>query len=165
MTQRGVDDGFEVWFAAAWRPVLRAVIGSGVGEAQAEDAVAEAFAKALSRWPKVQALGNPEGWVYRVAMRTAGRGWRRSRFEALVGAGERPPLVPPPGVPDPVWDAVSALPERQRQAVVLRYVLGLPQHEVAAWMGVRPGTVAAALHAARRSLRSSAGELSEVSSD
>ena len=165
MTHRDVDDGFGDWFRATWRPVLRAVIASGVAEAEAEEHVAEAFARALARWSRVRDVGNPAGWVYRVAMNAANRGWRRNRFEALVRARERAELVAPPGIPDPVWDVVAALPHRQRQAIILRYVVGLSQHEVAAWMGIRPGTVAASLHAARRSLRISVLELSEASND
>ena len=37
--------------------------------------------------------------------------------------------------------AVSRLPPRQREAIVLRYYAGLPEQEVAAAMGVSRGTV------------------------
>ncbi len=51
------------------------------------------------------------------------------------------------------WSAVSALPERQRTAVALYYVLDRSVADVAASMGVRIGTVTRALHQARASLR------------
>jgi RNA polymerase sigma-70 factor, ECF subfamily len=48
-----------------------------------------------------------------------------------------------------VWEALLALPARERQAVALRYVGDLPVAEVAGVMGVAVGTVTAALHHAR----------------
>jgi len=53
------------------------------------------------------------------------------------------------GVPgeghDDLWQAVTALPEKQRQAVAYHYVAGLPYAEVAAILG---GTTDAARRAA-----------------
>ena len=51
-----------------------------------------------------------------------------------------------------MWQAVTALPPRMRTAFALRYLGGLTEAEVAAAMGVAPGTVAATLHDARRRL-------------
>jgi DNA-directed RNA polymerase specialized sigma24 family protein len=51
-----------------------------------------------------------------------------------------------------VWDVVRALPDRQRMAVVLRYVADLAEDDIAVAMGVTRGTVASTLAAARRSL-------------
>ena len=51
-----------------------------------------------------------------------------------------------------MWAAVAALPDRQREAIALRYLLGLTQAEVADAMGVAPGTASATLAAARRAL-------------
>ncbi len=51
-----------------------------------------------------------------------------------------------------VWEAVRALPVRQRTAVVLRYVADLPEAAIAEAMGVRRGTVASNLADGRRSL-------------
>ena len=49
--------------------------------------------------------------------------------------------------------AVRALPRRQRAAVELYYVLGLPVAEVAVVMGCAVGTVSSTLSDARRALR------------
>jgi RNA polymerase sigma factor (sigma-70 family) len=38
------------------------------------------------------------------------------------------------------------LPGRQREALVLRYFLDLPDAEIARSMGIRPGTVRSAVH-------------------
>jgi DNA-directed RNA polymerase specialized sigma24 family protein len=60
--------------------------------------------------------------------------------------------APPPQVATEVWDALASLPLRQRQALALRYLLGMTQAEVAEAMGVAAGTAAATLHTARRNL-------------
>jgi RNA polymerase sigma-70 factor (ECF subfamily) len=53
--------------------------------------------------------------------------------------------------------AVAALPEQERSAVFLHYYAGLTQDEAASVLGVRPGTVAAALNHARAKLRAVLG--------
>src|ERR687892_2598190 len=82
--------------------------------------------------------------------------WRGGHARGLGGAGRRagrPPGRPPPTQLSPdVWDALAALPSRQREAIALRYLLDLTQADVADAMGVAPGTAAATLHAARRNL-------------
>ena len=50
--------------------------------------------------------------------------------------------------------ALRELPSRQREAIVLRYYLDLPEAEVAALLGWRLGTVKSATHRALRDLRS-----------
>jgi len=57
-----------------------------------------------------------------------------------------------------VWDAVRALPDRQRTAISLHYLLDLPYVEVAELMGMAEGTVAATLAAGRRQLAKTLGE-------
>jgi RNA polymerase sigma factor (sigma-70 family) len=52
-----------------------------------------------------------------------------------------------------VRDAITALPARQREAVVLRYLADLPIADVAEAMGCAVGTVKATLHQALRALR------------
>jgi DNA-directed RNA polymerase specialized sigma24 family protein len=44
-----------------------------------------------------------------------------------------------------VWAAVRGLPDRQRTAVALRYVLDLPEAEVAALMGITRGAASSYL--------------------
>jgi RNA polymerase sigma factor (sigma-70 family) len=63
--------------------------------------------------------------------------------------------VEPDGV---VLAAVSQLPPRQRAAIVLTYFADLPEAEVAAALGCKPGTVKSQLSKARATL---AGLLAE----
>src|SRR5581483_11947143 len=61
---------------------------------------------------------------------------------------------------DSVRRAIRRLPERQRLALFLRYYADLDYESIARVLDIRPGTVAAALHAAHETLR---GSLQEVS--
>ena len=56
-----------------------------------------------------------------------------------------------------VMRAVRALPYRQREAVVLRFYLDLPDEEIARIMGLRPSSVRSAAHRALKSLGQTLG--------
>jgi RNA polymerase sigma-70 factor (sigma-E family) len=51
-----------------------------------------------------------------------------------------------------VYRAVGRLPLRQREALVLRFYLELPDEEIARVMGIRPGTVRSTMHRALAAL-------------
>jgi len=52
-----------------------------------------------------------------------------------------------------IWSALQSLNDRERMAVYLRYFLGLPERELAEYLGVPPGTVKSRLHRALEHLR------------
>ena len=146
-------DAFEELYRVEHRRVLAslAVIAGDLDAAR--DATDEAFARAWDRWDRVHDMAAAGGWVYMVALNVLRRRRRRAALERRLLA-HRPPVasLPPPAAE--VWHLVAGLPERQRTAVVLRYVADLPEQEVAVAMGVARGTVAATLAAARTRLRS-----------
>jgi RNA polymerase sigma-70 factor (ECF subfamily) len=149
----GVASGFEAWYAREF-PRVRATLALAVGDAGlAEEATAEAFARALARWPRVSAADSAAAWVYTVALNEVRSRLRRMRLERRWAQRQRVESASPPREPDDqLWQAVATLPARARTAVVLRYVADLTEAEVAAAMGVARGTVAATLHQARRRL-------------
>ncbi|MEZ5215515.1 MAG: sigma-70 family RNA polymerase sigma factor [Ilumatobacteraceae bacterium] len=61
------------------------------------------------------------------------------------------PIAVQPSIDD-IWTSVRALPDRQREVVVLRYLADLPEAEIAAALGVSRSAVSSALTDARRSL-------------
>jgi RNA polymerase sigma factor (sigma-70 family) len=149
----GVAGRFEAWYAREF-PRVRATLTLAVGDAGlAEEATAEAFARALAAWPKVSTADSPTGWVYTVALNQVRSTLRRMRLERRWVLRQRVESAAPPAEPDDqLWRAVASLPARARMAVALRYVADLPETEVAAAMGVARGTVAATLHHARQRL-------------
>src|SRR6478609_11709991 len=80
----GVDDsmtGFEQFYLATRDSCLRAVMGVGVDPVDAEDLVAEAFARAWASWRKVSRHPAPEAWVVRTALNANVSRWRHARRE------------------------------------------------------------------------------------
>ncbi len=130
----------------------------------AEEIVQEAFTRASVRWTRLRDYDVPEAWVRRVAMNLAAdraRGLRRQAAAILR-------LGPPPAVPSvsvetlALVQALRSLPVRQRQAIVLHYLVDLPVQEVAHIPAVRGGTVKSLLAGGRRSLAAKLGEPEEV---
>jgi RNA polymerase sigma-70 factor, ECF subfamily len=113
----------------------------------ASDAVAEAFAQALSRGDRIRDV---ERWVWRAAFAIArGELQRRRRT-----AGELPD--PPVEMPEPTVDLVRALAKlstKQRGALILRLYAGYSAKETARVLGSTAGAVGMHLERARRKLR------------
>jgi RNA polymerase sigma-70 factor (ECF subfamily) len=121
------------------------------GEA-ALDTVQEAFALALRRRRSYRGEGTVEAWLWKIVLNTA-RDRRRSRRREAI-ATQLEPTVTDAGILDAdVRASLRALPERQRLAVFLRHYADLSYDQIAALLGVSPGTVAASLNVAHASLR------------
>ena len=117
----------------------------------AMDATDEAFVRALERWERVGTMEAPGGWLHTTALNLARRQLRRRALERRLHLRVASTATVPDGMNTEVWEALGALPHRQRVAVALRYLADLPEREIAAVMGIARGTVSASLVAARRS--------------
>ena len=117
------------------------------------DAVQEAFAGAVRRRSSFDARGSLEAWLWRAVVNAA-LSERRRRSRPVP---ERCPDVagsPNGHVPEgDVHDAIARLPERQRLVLFLRYYADLDYRAIADALGIAPGTVGAALHAARSAVQ------------
>ncbi len=145
--------GLEALFRSSYDGLVR--LASAITD-EPRDAVQDAFVEAYRRWPQVCTYDNPAAWVRRVAVnkaldRARRRGSERRGIARLVHRELAAPETATAERLD-VRAAISALPERQRLAVVLYYLGDLSVDEVAETMAVSAGTVKAALHAARSRL-------------
>jgi RNA polymerase sigma-70 factor (ECF subfamily) len=112
-----------------------------------EDAVQDAFAKAVRKRRSYRGEGPLEAWVWRIvvnAARDARRrqspvAWIRERPANLNGSGSLLPL--------------ELLTERQREVLFLHYYADLDYGTIAEALEISPGTVGATLSTARRILR------------
>lgn len=148
---------FETWYLRTHPSVVSSLTLVSGDAHLAADATDEAFARALERWPRLQAMASPSGWLYRVALNELRRRATRNRREREVHGSIADRACPPDWSVE-IWDAIEALPVRERTAVVLRYVADLTTDEIAEAMRIRPGTVGSTLHAARARLGASLGE-------
>lgn len=128
-------------------PTVLRVCRAVVGPHDAEDAWAETFLAAMRAYPDLEEGAVVEAWLVTIAHRKAiDRHRAVSRAPVPVDSvPERPTAVGLPTEPDTaLWDAVRALPPKQRRAVAYHYLADLPYADV----GILLGTSEAA---ARRS--------------
>lgn len=128
---------FDELFAVGYRAGY-AVLGR---RADAEDCAQEACARALARWERVE--DHAAAWVARVATNLALDRVRRLSRSRWARGTEEVELATPEHRHDLVR-ALRALPKRQREAVVLRFVVDLSEQETASAMGCAVGTVKSA---------------------
>jgi RNA polymerase sigma-70 factor (ECF subfamily) len=119
----------------------------------AREAVQDGFADALRSAVTYEQRGPLEAWVWRCVVNRAKKA-RRPLFEVLETL---PDAVDANGSENgtgaDLRERISALPERQRLAVFLRYYADLDYAAIATALDVEIGTVSATLSQARRNLR------------
>jgi len=149
--------------------VVNAVALASGSYPAAEDAVQEALVRAWMRSERGEQLDSLPAWVAAVALNQTRSGWRRSMAERrarrriLAGSGT---AAAPSGDHVDVARALEALPRRQREVAVLRYLLEMSTAEVAAALGITEGTVKSSLARARAHLAEAlAVHDSEVTND
>ena len=155
----GSDGSFERFYEEH-RDRVFSIVSVALPGGDAAEATAEAFVRAYERWRSVRGHANPVGWVVTTAMNHERSRWRRSRFQrsAPVAGVAAPPEEPM----DPaVVRAVRALPPRQREVVVLRFLCDLSTEQTASLLGIAPGTVTSHVHRSIETLRGTLAELEE----
>jgi RNA polymerase sigma-70 factor, ECF subfamily len=148
------------FLTGAYPRVVAAVALVEQSRATAEDAVAEALARAWERSERGERIDSLPAWVMRVALNLSKSRLRRVRAEsrARERADTRGPRSGSAEDRLDVERALTHLPRRQRQATVLRYYLGFDVAEIARTLDVSEGTIKTTLHRARHSMASALGE-------
>ena len=166
----GNDGAFEAIVARYRRHLLRYCSGL-LPEGRAEDAVQQTFLRAYDALRASEGEMNLRPWLYRIAHNQSLNALRDRSLsheelsEAIdtrkgTGGVERPDQAAEKHerLRDTVA-AVSALPERQRNAIVLRELEGRSYDEIATELGVTGGAVRQLLNRARGTLRAGATAL------
>lgn len=135
---------YEAFYAETYARVLSAVIMASGDRVNAEDAVQDAYAKALRKWDEVGGYDAPEAWLTKVAIRQLWKSARPRRAEKSRLKVTLPPMSTPEESAEAreVLSVLATLPLNVRAALVLCRVLGWPQQEVADIFGVPRATVA-----------------------
>ena len=129
-------DEFDAEFESLWSRaygVAYVVLGD---RSESEDVAQETLARALVRWKKVSAYAEP--WVVRVAGNLAIDRVRTRQRRRGIPAHDLP-AVDAQRVD--LQRALLALSPKQREVVMLRYLVDLPEVEVAQTLGCSVGTV------------------------
>lgn len=149
---RAYEHGFEAEYLGLFVLAQRAAHRVVGNVDQAEDLAAETLARTLSSWSRVQGYAEP--FVIRVATNLALDEIRKRKRRWNLDH------LPPPHSPQEdvaprlvLVAALGRLSARQRQVLVLRYVVGLNEQEVADVLRIDPGTVKVHVRRGLASLR------------
>jgi RNA polymerase sigma-70 factor (ECF subfamily) len=159
-----LDELFRRYRAVAYRVAYR-LLGR---EADALDAVQDAFVKALTHLDRFRGHSSFKTWLLRIVSNAAldvGRHRRRGARTPQAPRDDAPDRFGPAGLPPPdagldradlrgkIEAALARLPESQRQTFVLHADGGLAYREVAEALGISIGTVMSRLFYARQKLK------------
>lgn len=134
-------------------PVL-AYLRAMVGPSDADDCFQETFMAALRSYETLDGA-NPRAWVMTIA-RNKAIDHHRSAGRRPLPKGEDLPDIParPQAEHDPeLWAAVAELPDRQREAVGLRFAADLKYREIAGAMDTSEEAARRSVHEGLKKLR------------
>jgi RNA polymerase sigma factor (sigma-70 family) len=135
---------FQTLVDAHWRDVAR-LAHALAGPVDGDDVAQQAWTQALAAYPGLRSATNLRGWLLTITHRCAmdahrARARRPVPRDDVAEAG--PATVqegPEVGLPDgELWGRVAVLPDRQRHAVVLKYVADLDHASIAAALETTP---------------------------
>jgi RNA polymerase sigma-70 factor (sigma-E family) len=149
----GAEAGVKALYAQHAAGLIRLAYVMLGDRAGAEDVVQDAFYGLYRHWDRLADQRNALYYVRSSVLNGCRTALRRRAL------GRRLEVYQPPSVSaeaavlsieerHQVMRAVRGLPSRQREALVLRFYLELPDEEIAQIMGVRPSTVRSATHRA-----------------
>ena len=167
LVRAGSDPAFEA-IVERYRRALMRYVSRLLPPERAEDVVQQTFVKAYEAMRRDAAELNLKPWLYRIAHNGAlnalrDRALGHAELDDRIDGVERPDqaLERTLGLRELVV-AVQALPERQRNAILLRELEGRSYEEIADALGVTDGAVRQLLNRARNSLRAAAAAVVPV---
>ena len=144
-----VDTALAELYAAHRLTLVRAAVLLVRDRGTAEDLVQDAFADMCRRWPTLRDRDLAAAYLRTAVVNRSRSALRHRGVVDRHGRREGPP----PSAPGAdtavlatvqraeVLDALATLSRRQREVLVLRHYLDLSEAEIAASLGIRPGSV------------------------
>jgi len=156
---------FQHFYAQNYLAIYRFIYGLYGGPVEEiEDLTAETFVRA---WKSRRRFHGSQqaalGWVFKIARNLVIDQHRRQRSRGFVQDIEV--TIIPAGDPNPeeqtqvreqvqiLWSLLPALPDQQREILVLRYMLGWRVHEIAEHLAMNENTVSVYIRRALKRLR------------
>ena len=160
----GVLEDFDRLYEETYSRLFATLVTLLRDRAAAEDCVQEAYLRAFRAWPRWRPDAPAEAWLHRIAINVAVSYRRKESLRSAVAIFRRTPLeeAGPPELTDPdLLTELRRLPPKQGAALVLRYVHGYSNREIAQSLGVPERTIASRLAAARGKLQDRLAEREE----
>src|SRR5581483_4903891 len=145
---------FQAFYRENLGPIYRYVYSKVGNREESEDLTAQVFIKAVRSLDRERDLQSTRNWLYQVARTTIADYWRAyyrtptSSLEGLLEAGwnaltvaENELFEVHSSAVDLAQRILQALPERQREVLTCRFLLGLSVRETAVRMGLTEGNV------------------------
>ncbi len=134
-------------FDASYRRLVVQMLAISGDQAEAEDAVQEAFVKAVSAGSRFDRLDNPEAWLRTVALNRLRNHWRHTAVVRRVLPGLPGSVTTIELSPDrvAVVAALAQIPYDLRVVVTLHHIADQPTAQIARELGIAEGTVKARL--------------------
>lgn len=145
-------DLLEGLFRSEQQTLLRVARLLVTDRARAEELVQDAFVRVHGR---LADKDNPAAYLQQTLINLC-RDHRRRESTARRHPPAPPGTAPPPDLPpstSAAWLALQDLPERQREALVLRFYADLSTDDIARVLDARPGTIRSLLHRGITALR------------
>jgi RNA polymerase sigma factor (sigma-70 family) len=145
---------FQAFLEEHRRPVM-GFLRAMVGAEEADDCFQETFIAAMRAYDRLNGA-NPRAWVMTIARRKAIDHHRASRRrpEPRAAVPEQPVHDDHAFRDDELWQAVSALPPKQRGAVAMRYAADLGYAEIGTALECSPEAARRSVHEGLKQLRS-----------
>ncbi|HEV7234619.1 MAG TPA: sigma-70 family RNA polymerase sigma factor [Ktedonobacteraceae bacterium] len=145
---------FQTFYRENLGPIYRYVYSKVGNREESEDLTAQVFIKAVRSLDRERNPQSTRNWLYQVARTTIADYWRgyyrtpTSSLEGLLEAGwdaltvdENELFEVRSSAVDLTQRILQALPERQREVLTCRFLLGLSVRETAVKMGLTEGNV------------------------
>jgi len=148
--------GADVVLDAAGLPTLvEALYLSTRDLPEAEDLAQESMARLLAKWDRVGSMASPRGYLYRTAMNLNLTRIRHLRVRArnLFRPAPPPDETATIDARSDLVRAIAALPEGQREALVLTEWVEMTSEEASEVLGIKPASVRSRTHRAHEVLK------------
>jgi RNA polymerase sigma-70 factor (ECF subfamily) len=162
----GVSEGWEEIYSRDYRRLVVLIAALCGSIADAEEAVQEAFVRAIGASGKRALSGDPQAWLYTVAANVVRNRWRRLATARRLQSRMDPEDADRPAERSDtrlmLLAALKQLPFEQREALALHYFADMPVASIAERIDVPVGTIKARLSRGRDAL---AAQLSQTVAD
>ena len=148
---------FEEFMTSRWPGLVRLAFGLTGDRWLAEDLAQTALASAYASWWRVRRADDPDAYVRRILINASKGRFRRRRVSEQPAATAQEAAVSDPTASvderSALLGALQELPPRQRAVVVLKYLGGLENVEIARILQMTVGTVKSLQHRGLASMR------------